>query len=293
MASAGFYRLNIRWKVPKRAKNSRTIEAMTIDPIFHPIVVAMVAVALLAFSWFTYVKGTPGRPILLGLRLATIAVIVWIMLRPSWITQLDDSLSTHLLFLVDQSRSMAIADEAANRSRWDAVIKDIGDSAAAQDRLKSQVSLRWFAFGADAEETTVDDVSSKKPELPRSAIGDSLDSLLRQSASSRVSGVVLMSDGANTAGASPLQVARRFKSAGIPIHAIGYGQEVVTQQSKDLIARTIRSNPTVFAKNKLTVTGEFDVSNIGNNPVQVRLLFNGVEQAKGEFRAGEGASTLR
>jgi hypothetical protein len=265
---------------------------MTIDPIFHPVVVALVALALLAFSWFTYVKGTPGRPILLALRLAAVAVIVWIMLRPSWITRLDDSLSTHLLFLVDQSRSMAIADEAANRSRWEAVIKDIDESTAARERLKDQVSLRWFAFGADAKEATTQQLPDQKPELPRSAIGDSLDSLLRQSASNRISGVVLMSDGANTAGISPLQVARRFKSAGIPIHAVGYGQEVVTQQSKDLIARTIRSNPTVFAKNKLTVTGEFDVSSVGSAPVQVRLLFNGVEQSKGEFRAGDGANRL-
>jgi uncharacterized membrane protein len=265
---------------------------MTIDPIFHLFFVIIIAAMLLVFSIWTYQRGTPGRLFLIPLRVATVLLVTWIMLRPSLVTRTSDSVSATLLFLVDQSRSMAIADEAANRTRWESLMKDLVESQATRDRLKDRFAIRWMTFGSTATEKTVEETLTSKPDQDRSALGDSLDAALRQASNARMAGVVVLSDGANTAGASPLQVARRFRSARIPIHAIGYGQEVVSAQSKDLIAKSIKSNPTVFAKNKLSVGGEFDVSSIGSTPVSVRLLFNGVEQDRGQFKASEGANRL-
>ena len=101
-----------------------------------------------------------------------------------------------------------------------------------------------------------------------------------------------MTDGTNTSGVSPLQVARQFRSTKTPIHTFGYGQEVISDQARDLIALSIRTSPTVFAKNRLPVTGEFDIAGFAEQPINVRLLFNGVEQAKGEFRSAEAATRL-
>ncbi|MBY0587026.1 glutamine amidotransferase [bacterium] len=265
---------------------------MMIDPILHLVFVIAVAMALGIFSVWTYPRGTPGRAILLSLRLLCILVVTFVMLRPSLVFQSADSTSSTLVFLVDQSRSMLLADEAASRSRWDAITKDIRDSQDQRDSLADRFNIRWLTFGSAVTEKPLDDILQAKPDQERTALGEALEEGLRQAARSRVAGVVVLSDGANTAGLSPLQVARQFRSARVPIHAVGYGQEVGTSQSKDLIARAIRSNPTVFAKNKLAVGGEFDVTGIGTSPVNVRLLFNGAEQSRGEFKGAEGADRL-
>jgi hypothetical protein len=265
---------------------------MIFDPVFPWVLVLLLGVLLFGFSWWTYPAGTPGRSILLLLRAGSILVILWVLLRPSWLDRTGENSSTNLIFLLDQSRSMAIADEAGGRTRWASAIKEIEESQPIRDELANKLGTRWFTFGEELSERPMVETLEQEPTQSKTAIGDALEGVLRQSAGSPVAGVVLLSDGANTAGVSPVQMSRRFKSARIPIHVVGFGQEVVSSQSRDLIARSIRANPTVFAKNKLTVTGEFDVSTVGNTPVNVRLLFNGAGQSSGEFRAGERAQRL-
>jgi uncharacterized membrane protein len=104
--------------------------------------------------------------------------------------------------------------------------------------------------------------------------------------------VVVLSDGANNAGASPLTAARQYRAQRTPIHAFGYGREFVSEQTRDVAARAIRTSPTVFAKNRMNVVGEFDVAGFGGQTVSVRLLLDGVEQAKGEFRTPQEAQRL-
>jgi uncharacterized membrane protein len=265
---------------------------MTVDPIVHWSFVSLIGIALLLFSFWTYPKGVRGRRLLLILRTLAILVLLFIMFRPSIIYTHQEQLSSTLLMLVDESRSMQLADETAGRTRWEAVTKDLTDSQVPIERLQEKVNIRWFGFGSSLAEASKQAIVDAKPIEERTAIGDGLDQARRQLAGERVAGVILFSDGTNTAGISPAQVAKQFRSTKTPIHTFGYGQEVVSEQARDLIARSIRTNPTVFAKNRLPVTGEFDIAGFANQPISIRLLFNDVEQAKGEFRSPAEASRL-
>ena len=265
---------------------------MTFDPIVHWSFVLALGIALVIFSWRTYRPGTRGRRFLLTIRALAILVLLGIMLRPSIVYIHQQQLSSTLLFIVDESRSMQLADETAGRTRWEAITKDIADAEAPLDKLKEKVNLRWFGFGSSLAESSKETILDAKPVEERTAIGEALDQVRRQMAGERVAGIIIMTDGTNTSGISPLQVARQFRSTKTPIHTFGYGQEVISEQARDLIARSIRTNPTVFAKNRLPVTGEFDIAGFSNQPINVRLLFNDVEQAKGEFRSPEDAKRL-
>lgn len=265
---------------------------MSIEPILWWPIVALIGAALVGFSLWTYRPGTDRRWILLSLRLLAALVIVAVMLRPTLIFTREQRLTSTLVFLVDKSESMNIKDEAANRSRSDAVRFDLENAKDALSALQERVHIRWFEFGSNVHEAPLDSIVASESSADRTSIGDSLNDVQRQLAGQRLAGVVLLTDGTNTLGNSPISIARQFRSQKVPIHAFGYGQEVVGQQSRDLIARNIRVSPTAFAKNRLPVTGDFDVSGFSGDRVDVKLLFNGVEQARGSFKTVEQARQL-
>ena len=97
------------------------------------------------------------------------------MFRPSLIYIHQQRLSSTLLFLVDESKSMQLADETAGRTRWEAIMKDVTDSDTPLDRLQDKVNLRWFGFGSKLAESSKDMILAANPNEERTAIGEALD----------------------------------------------------------------------------------------------------------------------
>lgn len=265
---------------------------MTFDPIFPWPVIALLAGVLLGLSWWTYRPRDSRRWLLFSLRIAGIAIALAAMLRPSFAYIKQERLSSTLVFLVDKSRSMKLRDAANNQSRWEAAKTDLTTSKDVLDRLASDVQIRWYDVGATAAETSLNSILATEADKDRTGLGDSLAEIQRQLAGQRLAAVVLLSDGTNTVGSSPLSVARQYRAQKSPIHTFGYGREIVSDQTRDLAARAIRSSPTVFAKNRMAVAGEFDVAGFAGQPVSVRLLFDGVEQSRGEFKTPADARRL-
>lgn len=265
---------------------------MTFDPIFSWPFIITVALILFALSWWTYQPRDGRRWVLLTLRGLAIAVALTAMLRPSLVYTEQQQLSSTLILLVDKSRSMQLRDAANDQSRWEAVQQDLQSAQGALDDLADSVQIRWFEFGKSMTESSRETITSTPADEDLTAMGDALAEVQRQMSMLRPAGILLLTDGTNTTGASPLTVARQLRSQSIPVHAFGYGQEVVSSQTRDLTARAIRTSPTVFAKNRMTVLGEFDVAGFSGEPVRIRLLVDGVEEASGEFRTPEEARRL-
>jgi uncharacterized membrane protein len=263
---------------------------MTFDPIIHWLFVALVGLALFAFSYRMYRPTSRGRQALLALRTLAILILVGVMLRPSLIVHVQERLGSTLVFLVDKSRSMLLNDETAGRTRWEAVRMDLDGAREAIDDLSQDVRIHWYEFGADTRAADLATLTDTAPADDKTAIGEALKRLQKDLAGERLAGVVLLSDGANTAGTSPVNVARQYRAVKTPVHCVGYGQEVMAEQARDLAARGLRVNPTVFAKNKLPVVGELDVAGFAGQTVSTKLLFNGVEQSRSSFSVGEGAN---
>lgn len=259
---------------------------LLVNPIWPWPVVVAVAVGLLLFSHWTYSRGTPRRRLLLALRWIGVALAIIPLFRPTLVFQKKQRQSSVLVLLADRSKSMLLRDMWDDQSRWEAIKRVLGDSRGALDELAKEVQVRELSFSRRLGDSFSLD---KPPDGDQTAMGVALEELLQRTAGERLAGVVLLSDGANTTGTAPTSVARRMAGLKAPIHAFGFGRETASDKTRDIAARSISASPTVFAKNKMSVRGEFSTTGFAGQQIGVRLLLNGVERARGEIKASEGS----
>lgn len=256
---------------------------------FYPVggesylVVALVAIALLGLLLIS-----PGasranrgrRRVLAALRGAAVLTVLFAMLRPTLVYTTETPLAASIVMLLDMTRSMTIPDEVNGQTRYEAMERALDDS---QDTLKS-LSQRYDlkAYGFDRNVRPLDVKNGKvvlpaSPEGEETAIGQSLDTVLRQVAGERLLGVFLLSDGAQRAlppaDLLPQQAANQMRSRGDSIWTMRFGQSIGLGQARDLAVKELMANEQVFVNNELTVRGRVRVDGFSNKPVPVRLLY--------------------
>jgi uncharacterized membrane protein len=194
-----------------------------------PAAIAVVAAlaAMCAAAW-VYLRAarTPGwsRAALLALRLSALAVFLFALLRPVLVVRTVEPQRNVLAILTDGSRSMEIADlDAKPRSAF--VREALGPSGALRAALAQRFVLRDFEFAATARR--VGDPAALTFAGTRSYIGRSLERAAEELAGLPVSGIVLVSDGADTSREPMAHAIRTLKSAGLPVFAVGLGRETL------------------------------------------------------------------
>lgn len=260
--------------------------SIEIQPIWPWPFIAVLAAALLVFSHWTYVRGTPARGLLLGLRWVAIALMVFAMLRPSLVFTKKHKHSSKLIVLVDQSKSMRLKDMWMGQSRWEASLKLLEDASADLEALADKVQIQEFQFARDLEELS----RGEQPDGEQTAIGTALERVLERTAGERIAGILLFSDGTNTAGTPPLTVARQMRGRA-PIYTFAMGRETATETVRDISAQAIvPSGASVFVKNQLSVRGSFSATGFANQAIPVRLKFGDKEEARGVLQPAADGS---
>ena len=195
--------------------------------------VAAAAVAVAAgLTVFAYRTGH-GRPsqrvTLAAIRLAILAIIVICMFRPLLVVKAAVPQQNFLGVLLDDSRSMQIADlDGQPRSSY--VTGEFG----ASDRgllkaLSERFTIRTFRFSSAATRTTQE--SDLTFGGSQSRLGAALSNVRQELAGLPVAGLVMVSDGADTADAALGDAILGLKAEGLPVFTIGVGRETL---SKDI-----------------------------------------------------------
>ena len=194
-------------------------------PAMLSVLAALVAAGVALWAYRR--RSAPGtsrraRLVLLGLRLATIAVFLVCLLRPVLVVRAVEPQRNFLAVLVDDSRSMTIADDhAAPRT---AFVRDaFGESGGLRAALARRFALRYFRFSAATER--VASPGRRTFGGTRSNIGQALARTAEELAGLPVSGIVLVTDGADTSRESLAETLRTLRSAGLPVFAVGLGRE--------------------------------------------------------------------
>ena len=219
------------------------------------------------------------RAILLGFRLAVIVLATIAMLRPALVESTTKRRSATLAVLIDRSRSMQIADAVAGKTRWEMLVRTMGEAQSALGALDEELEVHVYTFAADVEPLDFSQGKLALPDLPdgdQTAIGAALEDVLRREAGKRLSGVILASDGAQRAYAPrdvpPQGPARRLADLGYPLYTLAFGQARGVGQARDVSLKDLTVNQTVYVKNELTASGMVRVEGFDGQSIPVQLL---------------------
>ncbi len=130
--------------------------------------------------------------------------------------------------LIDDSRSMSIADNGATRESQ--AIKALQGGVLDDLRKKFQVRL-YRIDGGMSRISKLDDLKTATP-APATRLGDGLKQLAAEAADLPIGAVVLLSDGADNSGGIDLDTISTFRSRRIPVHTVGFGLEQVPQRCR-------------------------------------------------------------
>ncbi|MBI4499764.1 MAG: hypothetical protein HY700_01260 [Gemmatimonadetes bacterium] len=184
----------------------------------------VVVLGALSFS-YTRVRGKSrwqDRVILGSIRAAALAVILFCLFRPKLMLSTVVPQRNFLGILIDDSQSMQIADQDGARSAFVARTLGSPDSALFK-ALAERFQLRFFRFSSTADR--VADATQVRYTGRESRLGHSLEAARTELAGLPVSGLVVVSDGADNSGVGLTESLLALKGAGVPVFTVGLGRE--------------------------------------------------------------------
>ena len=195
-----------------------------------PVAPEWIALALLlaaALVVFTYARAGRARPrdrmLLATLRLGILALVGFALLRPTLLLSTVVPQQNYLGILIDDSRSMRIAD-ADGRARGEQAAAAFSDPSSALARaLAESFQLRYFRFSDRARRA--DPAEAHGFDGPATRVAPALEAARAELGSLPLSGLLLVSDGADNAAAGLSETLLSLRAAGIPVFTVGVGAE--------------------------------------------------------------------
>lgn len=195
----------------------------------RPVLLAVAAAAALALLALLTYRGLSAtdrprdRVVLVGLRLAALAVLLFCLFRPALVLKAAVPQQNFLGVLLDNSRSMSIAD--LNGQTRSAFIEQqlTGPNAKLLSALSQRFVVRFFSFAsssdrvASAAELTFGGTATR--------LGPALDRARDELSGLPLAGLVMVSDGADTSDAAIDETLASLKARSIPVFTVGVGQE--------------------------------------------------------------------
>jgi uncharacterized membrane protein len=220
----------------------------------------VVTAATLASYRGVRARGGPrDRVVLTALRLAALAVLLFCLFRPVLVVKAAVPQQNFLGILLDDSRSMQIADWGAE-PRGAFVRREFGDQEGEARALMGALSDRFvprvFRFSSSAARLqSPDDLTFAGAET---RLGAALDDARQELAGLPVAGLVLVTDGADTSDASLADALLALKAEALPVFTVGVGRERLSRDVQiDRIAtpRTTLKGTSLLIDVVVTQTG--------------------------------------
>lgn len=228
--------------------------------------VAAFAVALVC-AWFAYARvsvplSRGRRALLLSLRAATLLLLVVFLLRPVTFVQASGARDSVVAFLVDVSRSMRLADGDAGRTRIEQAVSLVQQL---DDRVAADFRTETLSFG---ESLAPADVSQLSADARRSDLSGALAALVERYRGQRLAGVVVVSDGGDTA-AGEAGMARPLD---VPVFTIGLGR---TLPERDREVVNLTAGEPLLAQSSIDLSVSATSVGVDGPTMEIRLTANG------------------
>src|SRR4051812_1397537 len=184
---------------------------------------ALALLALLTYRGVSAAEKTRDRVALVCLRLAALAVLLFCLFRPALILKAAVPQQNFLGVLVDDSRSMSIAD-LNGQTRSTFIQQQLtGANAKLLEALSQRFVVRFFTFASSS--SRVASAADLKFAGTSTRLAPALDRARDELSGLPLAGLVMISDGADTSDAAIDETLASLKARSIPVFTVGVGQE--------------------------------------------------------------------
>ena len=235
------------------------------------LLLVLIVVAVAGLGWLIRSRMSAADPklrgwragLIWGLQSGLIALLLVLLWEPAMTVAELSSQQNIIAVLVDDSRSMAIADSGSDgkSTREAAAVKALKDGVL--DGLQKRFQTRVYrlngkdANGALAQVAGAQGklVDALQPVGAATHIGDGLKQLATETGDLPVGAVVLLSDGdENAGGGIGLDALNALRNRRLPVHTIGFGKE---QAGHDLEMDEVSVPSTAIAESRVGATVSF------------------------------------
>ena len=228
---------------------------------------ALVFGSALVLAWLAYARvpialTRATRGWLTALRAATLILLIAILLRPVVLVPPAAAHNSVLPVLVDVSRSMRLSD-GDGRSRLDrarGIVRDL------QARVANEYAIELLTFGEALAPGQVDQLAAT---ARRSDLSGALADLADRHRRDRVAGVIVLSDGGDTA---PQERVAATRLVDAPVLAVGIGR---TDAGRDREVLNLTAGEPLLAGASVDLSVSATSAGYGTDPVELRISANG------------------
>jgi uncharacterized membrane protein len=186
------------------------------------VAVLVVAVALLSYWRIRGRMPRAERVLLMGLRAGALLLVALCLLRPTLVVSGVAPQQSFVAVLFDDSMSQSLADEDTV-PRGEHVKKAFAEEGPLMQALRARFKLRTFRFSSRAERL------DRMGDLRFVGRGTDLAAALQEVSGELrgvpLSGLVLVTDGADNAAAGLSETLLGLKARGVPVFTVGVGRE--------------------------------------------------------------------
>ncbi|QDT42441.1 hypothetical protein Pan241w_25250 [Gimesia alba] len=237
------------------------------------IIIALISLVLVTYPPRVKHLSPQLRRALIALRLFTVFLLVFMLLRPA--IELTDKTTRQswLYILADSSRSMQTEDGPGSVTRRNELVKTLNSVKPLIENMDKNIGIKRFDFSKElipVEEFTQEATGEQ------TAIGYSLETISSQLQQEQLVGLLLLSDGAERT-LPPYDInvrsqASYFGDSGIPIYTIGFGSSTLQDTTLDLVLESLVIDPLVFEKKTTPISVKVRSLGAENRDLTVRLL---------------------
>jgi len=197
--------------------------------VSRPLMVAILIAAGLGVAALLTYRNTGGdqpmrdRIVPMALRIGVLALLVICLFRPTLILRASVPQQNFVAVLVDDSRSMTIAD-TDGQPRGNFVQEQFaGENGKLLEALKQRFVLRFFRFASSVDR--VPSATNLKFDGTATRLGPALERARDELSGLPLAGLVMVTDGADTSDSSLDEPLASLKARSIPVFTVGLGQE--------------------------------------------------------------------
>ncbi len=235
---------------------------------FWPAAAIFAAGLFLLIRSYSRTTLSPGlRTLSAGLKLIGLALLLAILLEPTWTTNRPREGANLFAILADNSMGLQVRDTDERRTRGE-ILRDAltSDHTHWQSKLEELFQLRRYQFDARLESTR--DFTGLNFEGRETALGHALKSTGERFHGQPLAGVLLFTDGNAT------DLDQGFgDSAGLPpVYPVLIGKE---SDLTDLALKNVSASQTVFEDAPVTVSGTISAAGFAREKIKAQVLLDG------------------